>query len=127
MNAQGIFVQSSRRLLIENNRLSENSRFGLRMSSATGCNVTDNIISKNQIAGANLVDCTASFLYHNAFLDNGPQNAADNGANQWDAGPRLGGNYWSDHEVLGNPGRTPKQIPSKGVDRYPFQEPGGWR
>jgi parallel beta-helix repeat protein len=126
MNAQGIFVQSSQRLLIEKNNLSENSRFGLRMSSSIGCNITDNIIQRNQIAGANLVDCTDSLLYHNIFQDNGFQNAADNGANQWDGGPARGGNYWSDHRVEGDPGSTPRQIPTKGVDRYPFQNPGGW-
>jgi parallel beta-helix repeat protein len=126
-NAQGIFVQSSKRVAIEENNMTENSHYGLRMSSASGCNVTENSFLKNQIAGANLVDCTTNFLYHNIFMDNGIQNAADNGDNQWDAGPKEGGNYWSDHRVTGNPGNEPRQIPAKGVDRYPFQDPGGWR
>ena len=126
-NAQGVFVQSSKKLAIGGNNLSENSQYGLRMSSSSGGNVTENSFFKNQIAGANLVDCTANLLYHNTFLDNGIQNAADNGANQWDAGPTQGGNYWSDHEVRGNPSNAPRQIPSQGVDRYPFQDPGGWR
>ncbi len=125
-NAQGVFVQSSKKLTIYGNNLSENSQYGLRMSSSSG-NVTENSFFENQIAGANLVDCTASFLYHNIFRDNGIQNAADNGANRWDAGPAQGGNYWSDHKVSGNPSNVPRQIPSKGVDRYPFEDPGGWR
>jgi len=112
--------------LIKGNNISENSRNGLRMSGAVGCNITDNRLQSNQIAGANLVDCTANFLYHNLFLDNAVHNAVDNNQNQWDAGPNDGGNYWSDHRVEGNPGDVPIQIPSKGVDRYPFQDPGGW-
>ena len=103
-----------------------NSRYGLRMSNSVGCNVTENSLSDNQIAGANLVDCTNNFLYHNIFANNVVQNVADNGKNQWDAGPTIGGNYWSDFAVLGNPGNVPRQIPGKGVDRYPFQDPGGW-
>jgi len=99
--------------------LSENTQFGLRMSSSSGNNVTENHISQNQISGANLVDCTANFLYHNIFQNNGMQNAADNGANSWDAGPAQGGNYWSDQKVMGNPSSVARQIPSKGVDRYP--------
>lgn len=125
-NGQGLFIQSSARLLIQGNNLSENSRFGLRMSSSSGCNITDNSFVKNQFTGANLVDCRENFLYHNVFVENGIQNAADNGANQWDSGQISGGNYWSDHAVKGNPADVPRQIPAKGVDRYPFQEPWGW-
>ena len=126
-NGQGIYVQSSRKLTIKENILGENSRFGLRMSSSLDCNVTENNIYDNRIAGANLVDCLGNLLYHNIFLKNGFQNAADNGQNQWDGGPGAGGNFWSDHEVLGNPGDVPRQIPGGGVDRYPFQDPRGWQ
>jgi parallel beta-helix repeat protein len=125
-NGQGIFIQSSKKLRITGNSLLRNSRFGLRMSSTTGCNITENDISNNQISGVNLVDCSNNLLYHNIFADNSIQNAADNGQNQWDDGPISGGNYWSDHEVSGNPGNVPRQIPGNGQDRYPFQDPGGW-
>jgi parallel beta-helix repeat protein len=125
-NSQGIYVQSSRNISLEGNMLGENSRFGLRMSSSKDCNISLNNIYDNQLAGANLVDCTGSLLYHNVFADNGIQNAADNGKNRWDAGPKEGGNYWSDHPVFGNPSQTPRQISGSGVDRYPFQDPWGW-
>ncbi len=55
------------------------------------------------------------------------QNAVDNGNNAWDAGPGEGGNYWSDHAVEGNPGADLKQVPTKGTDRYPFEDPDGWK
>lgn len=126
-NGQGIFVQSSRKLNISGNELSSNLRYGLRMSGSRECNVSENKFSKNEISGANLVDCSGNMLYHNIFIDNGFQNAVDNGDNSWDAGSKVGGNYWSDHAVSGNPGSTPRQIPSKGLDRYPFQYPWGWR
>jgi len=126
-NGQGLFVQSSKKLTISRNNLSENRLYGLRMSSSGDCNVTDNSFMNNEIAGVNLVDCRGCFLYHNNLADNSIQNAADNGANQWDAGPKFGGNYWGDHAVAGNPGSVPRTIPAKGVDRYPFQDPWGWR
>jgi parallel beta-helix repeat protein len=126
-NGQGIFIQSSKNVQIAGNNLSDNNRYGLRMSSSSACNITDNSILGNQIAGANLVDCTGNCIYHNIFEANGMQNAADNGANRWDAGQNVGGNYWSDHKVQGNPSASPRPIPAKGVDHYPFQEPGGWR
>jgi len=125
-NGQGIFVQSSKKLRIAGNILCNNSRYGLRMSTSTACNITENEICANQIAGINLVDCTDNFLYHNIIRDNLIQNAADNGQNHWDAGAEVGGNYWSDHAVVGDPGSSPRSIPGRGQDRYPFQHPGGW-
>jgi parallel beta-helix repeat protein len=125
-NGQGLYIQSSKDIKISDNNLSANSRQGLRMSISSGCNVTDNRFIRNKISGANLIDCRGNYIYHNIFINNGLQNAVDNGDNQWDAGSNVGGNYWSDHPVKGNPGNTPMQIQTKGVDRYPFQEPGGW-
>ena len=125
-NSQGIFVLSCRDLYLEKNLLEDNSRFGLRMSGCQGSKITENSISGNEISGANLVDSADNVLYHNLFLDNG-QNAADNGANQWDGGEAVGGNYWSDHPVEGNPSQKARQIAGKGIDRYPFADPWGWR
>ncbi len=125
-NGQGAFVHSSKRVKIDGNNLSENRKYGLRMSVSSECNVTENRFIENEVSGANLVDCTGNFLYHNIFVKNGIQNAVDNGENRWDAGPKIGGNYWNDHQVKGNPGNTPREIPSKGIDRYPFQSQGGW-
>ena len=113
-------------LILMGNILGENSRFGLRMSSSKDCNITENNIYDNRMAGANLVDCAGSLLYHNIFAKNGIQNAADNGQNQWDGGPNAGGNYWSDHEVFGNPANARAKFLGAAVDRYPFQDPRGW-
>jgi parallel beta-helix repeat protein len=126
-NGQGIFLQSCQAIQVENNSLIQNGKYGLRMSKSEECNITDNLFSQNQLSGANLVDCRENLLYHNVFAENGLQNAQDNGDDQWDGGPKAGGNYWSDHKVAGNPSTSPRQIPSKGVDRYPFQDPYGWR
>jgi parallel beta-helix repeat protein len=125
-NGQGIFTQSAKKLTIKGNRLHKNSRYGLRMSNSLSCNVTDNSLMNNRIAGANLVDCSSNILYHNIFENNAIQNAADNGNNLWDGGPILGGNFWSDHAVTGNPSHEPHQIPASGTDHYPFQDPRGW-
>lgn len=126
-NAQGIYILSSKYLVLRKNILGENSRFGLRLSSSEGCNITENEIYGNGIAGVNLVDCTDNQLYHNVFLNNSIQNAVDNGRNSWDAGAEDGGNYWSDHAVFGNPSDVLYSITGGGVDRYPFQDPWGWR
>jgi len=125
-NGQGIFALSCRLLYLEKNLLQDSSRFGLRMSSCQGCSILENSITGNSVSGANLVDSTGNKIYHNLFQDNG-QNAADNGANQWDGGEDAGGNYWSDHQVVGNPSQDACQIPGGGVDRYPFADPWGWR
>jgi parallel beta-helix repeat protein len=126
-NRQGIFLQSCQEIQVENCSMIQNDKYGLRMSKSEECNVTDNLFSQNGLSGANLIDCRENLLYHNVFAENGLQNAQDNGDDQWDGGPKAGGNYWSDHKVAGNPSTSPREIPSKGVDRYPFQDPYGWR
>jgi parallel beta-helix repeat protein len=125
-NGQGAFVQFSQKIMIMGNNLNFNVRYGLRMSDSSGCNITENSFVGNQFSGVDLVSSIGNFLYHNIFIDNWYQNALDNGGNQWDAGSKVGGNYWSDHKVNGNPGDIPRQIPTKGVDRYPFESPKGW-
>jgi len=125
-NGQGVFVQSSKMVRIYENNLSLNERYGLRMSTSSRCNITDNVFAGNALAGVNLVDCQENYIYHNIFLNNVYQNAIDNGKNRWDAGPALGGNYWSDIQSEANPGNTPKVISSQSTDRYPFKDPGAW-
>jgi parallel beta-helix repeat protein len=130
-NGDGIFLQSVSGAKIEGNNLSENSRYGLRMSHSRDGKVAGNSFVQNGLGGASLIDCTDCVVYHNNFIENGnsmlPQNAVDNGDNAWDAGPELGGNYWSDHAVEGNPGSSPKKVPAEGMDRYPFGDPDGWK
>lgn len=130
-NGDGIFLQSVVGGKIEGNNLSGNDRYGLRMSNSREGKVTGNTFVRNGIAGVGLIDCRGCSVYHNNFIENGnsilPQNAVDNGDNDWDAGSGEGGNYWSDHQVSGNPGADPKVVPAKGMDRYPFEDPDGWK
>jgi parallel beta-helix repeat protein len=126
-NDQGIAIQSSEKVQLKSNNISQNKRYGLRMSFSSLCEITENNFTRNAISGVNLVDCKGNLLYRNVFVENGFQNALDNGNNQWDAGSRLGGNYWSDHKVLGNPGSSVKKISTRGIDKYPFQDPEGWK
>lgn len=130
MNREGIFVNGVRGFQFISNNISMNERFGMRMGSSSGCNVSDNRFAGNGMVGLSLTDCNDNRIYHNSFIDNGSlfgQNAVDNGSNLWDMGPVIGGNYWSDHKVSGNPGDSPKRVPSRGVDRYPFERDKGWR
>jgi parallel beta-helix repeat protein len=129
-NREGIFVNGVRGFQFIGNNISMNERFGMRMGSSSGCNISDNRFMGNGMVGLSLTDCSDNRIYHNSFIDNGSifgQNAVDNGSNLWDMGPVIGGNYWSDHQVSGNPGDSPKSVPSRGVDRYPFERDKGWR
>ncbi|MEM0498322.1 MAG: NosD domain-containing protein [Methanothrix sp.] len=129
-NREGIFVNGVRGFQFIGNSISMNERFGMRMGSSSGCNITDNRFVGNGMVGLSLTDCNDNRIYHNSFIDNGSmfgQNAVDNGSNLWDMGPEIGGNYWSDHQVRGNPGDSPRTVPSRGVDRYPFERDSGWR
>jgi len=129
-NRDGTSLQSVSKVKLERNNISFNSHYGVRMSYSSDCKVVDNQFEDNEIGGVSLTDSNDNYVYHNCFIDNGnemmPQNAVDNGRNFWDKGPSVGGNYWSDHQVGGNPSNVHKSIPSNGVDRYPFQDLNGW-
>lgn len=129
-NREGIFVNGVKGFQFIGNNISMNERFGMRMGSSSGCNISDNRFVGNGMVGLSLTDCSDNRIYHNSFIENGSifgQNAVDNGSNLWDMGPVIGGNYWSDHRVSGNPGDSPRSVPSRGVDRYPFERDNGWR
>ena len=83
MNAQdigdiGISVESSDRVTIVNNEISNGSSYGIQLPGTTG-----------------------SVVYHNSLMYNSSfafLQAADNSAaNAWDAGYPAGGNYWTDY------------------------------
>ncbi len=130
-NGDGIFLQSASGVYVEGNNLTRNSRYGFRISFSRDGRIVGNSFIQNGLGGVSLIDCSGWRAYHNNFVHNGnpmlPQNAVDNGDNEWDAGPEVGGNYWSDHQVEGNPGSYPRSIPTRGTDRYPFSDPDGWK
>jgi len=130
-NGDGVTLSSVDGARIESNDLRENRRYGLRVSYSRDGTVAENTFFGNGLCGASLVDSSGFSIRHNNFIDNGspmlPQNAVDNGANEWDGGAEVGGNFWSDHPTVGNPGSDPRRVPSKGTDRYPYQDPDGWK
>ncbi len=71
-------------------------------------------------------DC---MIIHNNFIGNDSQASEINCKNYWDNGSDIGGNYWSDHDCMGNPsnGDQPYYINSNSIDRYPFSDADGWQ
>jgi len=90
------------------------------MSGSSECNVTDNRFIGNTISGANLIDSHGNYVYHNTFINNGMQNAVDNGENQWDSGPITGGTTGAIIKRLKS-GKHPPADPDQRSNRYPFQ------
>ena len=87
--------------------------------------ITSNIIYSNGGDGIKLKNNSSNNqIYHNNLIYNDDQ-ASDEGINNtWDNGPIIGGNYWSDHECVGNPsdGSQPYYIDANSTDYYPFED-----
>lgn len=65
---------------------------GLNIAGASGCTVTGNEIRCN---GCGIItNGSGSMIFRNVITDNVCQ-AIEGGANEWDAGYPMGGNYWS--------------------------------
>jgi nitrous oxidase accessory protein NosD len=74
-----------------------------------------------------LLDSAVNGIYHNNFVTNTVQASDNLGNNRWDLGLMAGGNYWSNHECIGNPsdGQS-RSIGDVAVDAYPYQDRDGW-
>jgi parallel beta-helix repeat protein len=102
---------------------------GVTLLSSTFNYVIGNNISDGEI-GILTLTSYLNFIYQNNFIDNNQSAYVDSDAyiNSWDNGYPNGGNYWSDHNCVGDPsdGSQPYFIygnVSWNVDRYPFQHP----
>jgi parallel beta-helix repeat protein len=143
----GIWIRAGF-ILVENNTISNNSRYGLEFDWAVNCSVAKNHIVSNFrgvgvseasnccVYANNIADnthCaiemgTASsniLIYHNNFVNNSNQAESYQSANTWDNGYQ--GNYWSDYTGIDADsdgiGDTPYVVDADNQDRYPLMYP----
>jgi parallel beta-helix repeat protein len=122
---------SSKNNELKGNTADANS-YGIRLvSTSTKNNITENTVSNNTNYGIYLDWSGENEIWHNNFINNNKQARDHYGFNNWDKGPIIGGNHWSDHVCHGNPsnGTEPYMgidTDAGAVDDYPFQDPNGW-
>jgi len=125
-NCDGIFLSSSSSNNITNN-IASNNNYGVHLESTSINNIiTANTISYND-KGIYLYYSGNNLLYHNNLITNTLQAYDHKGFNDWDNGPIIGGNYWSDHKCTGNPSNgsqpyTDIDTDAGAVDYYPFED-----
>ncbi len=153
-NSRGIYLSGSGHSNVINNIANNSNDCGISLYQSENCNVTNNIVDANKV-GINLVSASTgnsitrnnitknkeygmclnrsgnNEIYHNNFIDNNKQAYERYGDNNWDKGPLIGGNYWSDHVCHGNPSNgsesyTKIDTGADSVDNYPFEDPDGW-
>ena len=101
---------------------------GVILQSTSASQVYQNMF-KNLPTGAYVFgDTTSTTIFQNRFLNDAFEYSLSPAGVSWDAGPVLGGNYWSTFpSANGNPsnGATPYTgfIGGSYSDRYPFQSP----
>jgi len=153
MNANGIYTSYANYNRFENNHFESNTKYGmyiytssnyietienifvdnycgLRIKGSSHNNVTRNIFKENDQGMYFCCGARTNTVYHNSFFNNSIWNADDQvSGNNWDKGPIVGGNYWSDYkgeDVDENGiGDTPYNITESGdkKDNYPLIEP----
>jgi len=123
----------------DSNTISENRIMWNGWSGLYSHLCDSNIISANNIisndVGIVLAGSYHSSVYHNNFIDNTYQAAADDGyPNVWDDGYPSGGNYWSNFDEPGEGAHDtdgdgivddPYVIAAQNQDNYPLIQP--WR
>jgi parallel beta-helix repeat protein len=148
----GIYLHASNYCDITNNSINSNQKEGIYLYQSSNNNLTNNEMNsnkngtylteesgKNQITNNRIKDneygiylssgSSLNRIYHNNFINNTVQAEERKSINRFDNGPKIGGNYWSDHECEGNPsnGTRPYLIPiQNNHDKYPFENENGW-
>jgi parallel beta-helix repeat protein len=138
-----ITISHSDNNTIEMNSITQNSEYGMLLTSSTGNVAIDNNIAENEIGirldasannsiignnitankyyGINLWDSHYNAIYHNNFVNNSQpgwqavcSNIPFSADNKWDNGYPSGGNYWSDYNGTDQHGGTNQN--AKGPD-----------
>lgn len=122
----GISLRNSSTNTIRGNSVVKNFQTGIWLNESNGNKIFDNTISNNP-TGVLIANSSNNQVYHNNFLNNKEQAEDRNRMNSWDGGNATGGNYWSDHKVVGNPSKGwPKVINGSKMDNNPYQNENGW-
>jgi parallel beta-helix repeat protein len=135
---EGIKLKNSSNNNIRNNIIYTNDGAGIYLcrswdaepvdGGSTYNTITSNILYSNGGEGIKLKNNSSNNqIYNNNLIYNDEQAYDDSNNNSWDNGPIIGGNYWCDHECVGNPsnGSQPYYIGRDGIDLYPFEDPIG--
>lgn len=124
----GISLLSCSKNTIRDNVLDGNAASGIWLNLSDENRIYQNNISNTSI-GLQVLESSGNSIFHNNFWDNSEHSQDSQGTNSWDQGNVTGGNYWDDHVAKGNPSQSwPRMIKGgDSLDRYPFQERGGWR
>jgi len=136
-NKYGMFIKKSSNNTIISNNISYNKR-GLLIRRSNLNNISKNFISSNKFGIYIWHSSSNNLLFHNNLIHN-RRNAYDKGANIWDNGYPVGGNYWDDYkgkdqyqgpdqDILGSDGigDTPYNIcgtTPRNQDHYPLIKP----
>ena len=122
----GVSLRNSSANAIQGNIVDRNLQTGVWLNDSNGNKIFENTVSNNPV-GILIIDSSSNQVYHNNLLNNTQQAEDRNGMNRWDGGNGTGGNYWSDHKVMGNPSKGPsKVIKGSKMDNNPYQNENGW-
>lgn len=126
-NQHGVRLYNSNENIIADNVITQNIFYAIRLQgSSSANNIRGNTIFDN-IRGiyiSNNVNPN-NIIYHNNFISNNVQAAANNQTNAWDNGAE--GNYWSNYNGTDLDGdgisETPYFVDANNIDNYPLAEP----
>ena len=145
----GVYVESSKGIVIDNNIISDNFD-GIYIVNSDDNTITHNVITNNiwYVSGIHLISSINNTIsdndivgndkgvylynsinnriYHNNFVSNTEQAYDNTGTNLWNHGYPLGGNYWSDYmgsDAYSGPDQNVRG--SDGIGDTPYGVSGG--
>jgi parallel beta-helix repeat protein len=126
-NDEGVYCFMTNETVISSNDAYNDSEYGIGLENCSFDSIVGNNIG-NSTLGVQLLSSTGTSVYANDFSYNAVQAKDDEGTeNSWDAGPQIGGNYWSNYggidTNMDGKGDTIFVIDSNSRDFYPLMLP----
>ena len=121
-NFDGIYLVNSDSNIITHNVITNNIWYvcGIHLTSSSNNTISDNDIAGND-KGVYLYNSINNLIYHNNFINNTCQAYDNTGTNSWDNGYPSGGNYWNDYMGSDAYSGADQNVPSSdGIGDLPY-------
>ena len=131
-NGGGLYMPSEFNVTVEDNLVSWNIDYAMRVEYTRNCTFLRNIVANNYGPGIHMFLSYNNTVFHNTFINNTPNAISQGSVNIWDDGYPSGGNYWFDYQTkyhdtveIDSSGiwGTPYVIDGNNTDRYPYVRP----
>ncbi|MFH1722287.1 MAG: carboxypeptidase regulatory-like domain-containing protein [Candidatus Altiarchaeota archaeon] len=125
----GIYLYYSDRNMMTKNSI-QSSNAGVYFYYSDHNEFMNNTLMQNDYGAYTSTGANNNSIFHNNFIGSTTTHAFDGVGNHWNLSASIGGNYYDNHSVTGNPSNGSQPFNVSGLswvmDHHPFEDYFGW-